>query len=242
MSCADTLFDGLDLDLGNGDDTALVLSLPTGTVLTIEAGEGRDVIAGTNGADTLRGGEGSDSILGFAGDDTIDGGGGSDDIDGQEGADTITGGDGFDEVRYDRLASNQPVTVTLDGQRNDGRANERDLIGSGVEDIVGGAGDDVLTGNGSGNVLTGGEGNDKLDGGGGVDAYAGEAGTDTISARDGLIERVDCGDGTPDIATVDDIDALDSGASRPRARTSCNQTSTATGSASRPTATTATRH
>ncbi len=210
MNCADSLFAKLDIDLGNGDDTAIVLSLPDHAALTIDAGEGRDVIAGTPDADILRGGPGSDSILGFGGADTIDGGDGSDDIDGQDGADTITGGNGFDEVRYDRLSASQPVTVTLDGQRNDGRTNELDLIGSGIEDIVGGAGDDTLIGDGNGNVLTGGEGNDKLTGGGGVDAYAGEGGNDTITARDGLIERVDCGEGSGDTATVDDIDSLDS--------------------------------
>ena len=60
------------------------------------------------------------------------------------GADTFAGGAGFDTFDYaTRVAS---VTATLDGQPNDGEADERDNVGADVEALIGGRGADTLTG------------------------------------------------------------------------------------------------
>src|SRR5262249_40134023 len=93
-------------------------------------------------------------------------GGRQDPLDGARGgADTLTGGDGIDVADYSRRTA--PVSLTLDGQANDGEAGEHDMIGSDIEDLVGGDGADTLSGNADDNVLDGGLGADVMNGGGG---------------------------------------------------------------------------
>jgi hypothetical protein len=73
--------------------------------------------------------------------------------------------------------------------------------------VSGGDGDDNLMGGAGNDVLAGGAGNDTLNGGGGQDDYFGGDGDDTISARDGVAERIACGAGT-DVVTNDFTDIL----------------------------------
>jgi Ca2+-binding RTX toxin-like protein len=173
--------------LGDADDTIQIDgALPT----TIDGGDGGDSLGGGNGSDRLEGGAGADRLEGGAGPDTLDGGagadsltagtgddslhggdgddtltagGGDDSLDGDAGADSLAGGEGTDTVDY--AARGGPVTVTLDGQANDGEAGENDNAEASVENVTGGAGDDTLTGGDGDNVLTGGAGNDTIDGG-----------------------------------------------------------------------------
>lgn len=61
-------------------------------------GNGKDCVAGGEGADTLAGNNGSDLLFGGPGDDVITGGNGPDAIDGGTGSDTCDGGQGPDTI------------------------------------------------------------------------------------------------------------------------------------------------
>jgi hypothetical protein len=114
--------------------------------------------------------------------------------------DVANGGAGTDLASYaDRFPIGAPgadgVTVTLDGQRNDGdpsidppdsSVGEGDNIGTDVENVTGTKRDDTLTGNGLANVLLGDEG---------VDTLTGAAGQDRLLAR----EPASAGSGTADV-------------------------------------------
>jgi len=172
--------------LGDGDDT-----------VTVTGGFSTD-LRGDAGNDQIYGGTGHDSIDAGDGDDTVDAGPGDDQIRGGAGSDTIGGGDGTDLATYDSMA---PVTVTLDGLRNDGAAGENDLIGPDVEGAIGGLGADTLTGNDGPNHLDGGGGKDRIAGGGGNDeltdvskgnTFNGGDGDDTITSR-GIFESDESG-------------------------------------------------
>lgn len=183
---------GVDLELGDGNDTATV----KGYVIA--------KVAGGSGDDVLRGGAASDQL---------DGGDGSDTLDGGLGADVIDGGSGNDTVDYSsRTAS---VNVSLDRNANDGETAEGDNVVS-VERVIGGSGDDLLTGSdspdeldggpgndvivglGGNDIVNGGPGDDALGGYGGVDVLIGGPGRDGINALDPSPQddKVDCGDGS----------------------------------------------
>jgi hypothetical protein len=61
-------------------------------------GEGDDVLAGTDGPNSLGGGPGDDVIVARGGDDELSGGPGADGLDGGPGADRIEGGSGADHL------------------------------------------------------------------------------------------------------------------------------------------------
>ncbi len=160
------------------------------------------IITGTDGNDTLQGTAAGESIYARGGNDAIDGGAGDDELDGGTGADVLNGGPGSDAVSYSGSAQ---IVVTLDRTANDGIAGEGDNVGSDVEDIFGSDGPDKLTGGPAANTIDGGAGDDRLTGGAGEDAlFAGE-GEDVVEARDGSVDRIDCGPGR-DVATVDSND------------------------------------
>ncbi len=168
------------------------------------------VITGTPGNDTLTGTGESEAIYGRAGDDTINAGGGDDDLDGGPGSDVLNGGDGRDAVSYAAPAGAIGVQVAIDGVAGDGVAGEGDNVGTDVEDIYGTEGDDKITGSAAANTLDGAGGADLLDGGAGPDVLIGGEGDDTIAARDGEVDRIECGGGR-DSVTVDlgDVVAAD---------------------------------
>jgi RTX calcium-binding nonapeptide repeat (4 copies) len=170
---------------------------------------GRDVekIVGSSFSDVLFGSPGNDNITGGRGNDEMGGGAGNDfffeDQGGPNGADSIHGADGVDRVSYAGRTSN--VFVSLDGVRNDGEAGELDDVRPNVENVTAGDGNDTLTGNGVANDLQAFGGNDTLHGLGGNDTLLlgsgnnggfGGAGNDVISARNGEIDNIDCGDNT----------------------------------------------
>jgi Ca2+-binding RTX toxin-like protein len=81
--------------------------------VTLEGGDGDDILRGGNFDDTLSGHAGDDSLHGFNGDDQIDGGDGQDLLSGGDGndildggadADRLIGGDGTDRL-YGRLGN-----------------------------------------------------------------------------------------------------------------------------------------
>jgi len=68
--------------------------------LIIDAGDGNDLVRinGSIGV-TVNGGDGNDMLLGGDGNDTLNGGIGNDVLDGGDGNDQMTGGDGYDYLR-----------------------------------------------------------------------------------------------------------------------------------------------
>jgi Ca2+-binding RTX toxin-like protein len=108
-------------------------------------------------------------LIGNAGPNVIRGGLGDDVLAGRGGTDTLRGSLGEDTADYSTHTA--ALSLTLDGQANDGAAGENDLIDDEVEHLWGGSGDDTLVGDGFDN---------NLDGGPGADAIRGGAGTDTV--------------------------------------------------------------
>jgi Ca2+-binding RTX toxin-like protein len=160
-------------------------------------------ILGSDGPDVLTGTPGDDAIYGRGGDDVLNGLGGNDDLDGGPGADVLSGGDGADSVAYSGTTA---VTVSLNGAPDDGAAGEGDNVGADVEDIFGSDANDTLSGSDADNTIDGGAGNDIIDGGGGSDAIYGDVGNDIVTARDGRVDRIECGPGR-DRAIVDRADS-----------------------------------
>ena len=86
---AEAASDRLVVNLLGGNDTFDASGLAaSGIQLTVNGGEGDDVIVGGEGDDTLLGGAGDDVLIGGPGNDILDGGAGDDDIEIQ-----LVGGD-----------------------------------------------------------------------------------------------------------------------------------------------------
>lgn len=155
------------LETDDGDDVVRVrgsqLRFSGGAL--VDAGPGDDQVTG---AETAIGGPGDDTLQGR----TVRGGPGSDTLSGT----TADFSDHF-----------EPLTLTLDGQRNDGAPGERDLITADVHAVVGGA---------AGDVIVGGPGDDDLRGGEGLgDRISGGAGDDTVWGTGQGGHRLDGGPG-----------------------------------------------
>jgi hypothetical protein len=146
----------------------------------------------------------------------LEGGDGNDRFPADEGADLIVGGEGFDrhEPTTNRYGTGftRELTVTLDDVANDGGPDERDDVRTDVEDVTvsssGFQARSTIVGDDSVNVLRGSFGADTLDGAGGSDLLDGQNGDDTIRARDGFVDRIQCGLGA-DTAIVDADDQVD---------------------------------
>ena len=92
---------GLDVDLGDGNDTADIRLPATRGLGPIEvsAGDGDDTLVGRqSGSLLLDGGPGADRIVGGMGPDQVTGGPGADRIDLGAGSDRVSGGDGADQI------------------------------------------------------------------------------------------------------------------------------------------------
>ena len=109
---------------------------------TLVGGGGRDRLGGRGGVDRLDGGGSDDHLAGGAGEDLLVGGDGNDALDGGTAADSLDGGPGDDVASY--LDRSEPVTVTLDGEPDDGAPGENDRIKTNVEGVAAGAGADRL--------------------------------------------------------------------------------------------------
>ena len=140
-----------------------------GQVPTIEASgqstqgtKGDDVIAGTQGPDTINGGGGNDTICGRDGTNNLKGGDGNDSITSGSSNDSISGGDGNDSI-------------------TSGSSNDSISGGPGDDNLWGGDGNDRIMGDRGADSLFGEGGNDTLDGGLGPDYINGGADTDKCS-------------------------------------------------------------
>jgi Ca2+-binding RTX toxin-like protein len=226
---------GVAVNAGDGDDD-ITSSVHANVPLTVDGGPGSDWITGDLGDDTFSGGPGNDKLDGRKGNDVLDGGDGDDELIGYSGADRLLGGNGNDNLSpdgheepgadvvdggpgYDTIDSDyssrfavsgapNPLSFTLAGGADDGRAGENDdiqgierlivssngrFVGSdgpeyikmhqvgGDGEIIGNGGDDELLGGDGADKLDGGAGNDKLDGGYGDDTIVGGPGKDIIS-------------------------------------------------------------
>jgi Ca2+-binding RTX toxin-like protein len=108
-----------DLDGGDGNDALYAVSGLAATqvtpapAVTLDGGDGDDMLSSGAGSDVLSGGAGYDTLIGGEGDDRLDGGTGGDSADGGGGADSIvlrdklidqaTCGPGRDTVRAEVL-------------------------------------------------------------------------------------------------------------------------------------------
>ncbi|MCQ1766605.1 VCBS domain-containing protein [Neorhizobium galegae] len=122
----------------DGNDVILLAAGSTadGGPITIEGGEGNDVLGGSNSADILSGGNGNDLISGLGGNDILEGGAGSDEIWGGAGNDQINGGSGIDNI------TGGLGDDAIDGGIGGDTFNY--AIGDGVDTIDGGTESDVL--------------------------------------------------------------------------------------------------
>ena len=201
---------------GEADNAVVERVLGGAGADTLVGGDTADVLVGGGGADRLDGGRGVDVLHGGPGNDVL--------VEGAvaNGADVLDGGADVDTVDYS--ARTAAVTVRLDAVAGDGGANERDDVravetvlggsgadtlvgGAGPETLQGGAGRDVLDGAGGNDVLLGGDDADSVTGGTGSDTLRGDAGDDALFARDGVAgnDRLNGGSGV-DTASTDPDD------------------------------------
>jgi hypothetical protein len=190
----------VSIQTGAGKDSVAIVG-EAGVQYVVDGGPGKDLLTGQHVPNTpspsftLRGGAGDDTITGDSGADELDGGTGTDTLAGNGGSDTILGGPGIDTavVVPQREA---PVTITLDGRRNDGAPGEEALMGSDIENVTlstafaGGP----VEGN---NTLVGDEGPNVLVGAGTVRGLGGD---DVISAAGAGVNDLDGGDGNDRIS------------------------------------------
>jgi hypothetical protein len=158
----------------------------------------------TDGDDTLRGDALANTICGLLGDDTIFGGGGGD---------TLFGDACGDKSKLSAAAVGTDGNDRLNGEGGNDTlygAGGKDVLkgGNGKDKLFGGGGNDSLDGGAGKDSLDGGKGNDKLTGGKDANTVKGGAGNDTVSARNGKRDKIDCGAGKKDTATVDKADKV----------------------------------
>ena len=196
---------------GASADTVIVNSIATGTTVQVfgEAGNdtlrvSTDVTAGI----TLNGGDGNDLLIGGGGNDTLIGGIGNDYLNAGAGFNTMIGGVGDDVYTFTDATVNQLDTVVeLAGEGTDLlnfasvtsaiNANltsdtalatmSHRLVQAGAagqaanfENVNGGSANDFITGNALANVIYGNGGNDTLNGGDGSDQLDGGMGNDLL--------------------------------------------------------------
>ena len=203
---------GADLYQGaGGTDTVSYAARQAPVVVDLAGGAQED---GFSSVENVIGGTGSDQLTGTTGANALYGGAGDDVLDGRAGADRLEGGPGTDTADYSSRTT--AVTADLDGNNDDGTANERDRIATDVERLLGGTASDTLTGDNNANALAGGAGNDRLDGNGGDDAFDagagddrvwGDAGNDSFALGAGR-DQAWGGDGNDALAGGDDDDVL----------------------------------
>jgi RTX calcium-binding nonapeptide repeat (4 copies) len=196
------------LQLGDRDDW---ITSPGGWVT---GGDGHDVLTVSFG--DADGGGGDDVLLvasgtgnGQAGDDTVIGGRGE----GGSGDDRLTVGSGRGGPGDDSLGC---FLHRSSGCFLAGGAGEDVLTGdAGSDRLFGGNGRDLMRGGARGDELDGGLGDDRLIGGAGLDMLASGPGADSLQAREDRSagertrkDRVDCGTGRRDRATVDRRDVV----------------------------------
>ena len=165
---------------GTANDT---INLPATGSLRVDGGAGDDTVNASKSTGLLMGGDGNDRFVGGAGSAMIVAGAGDDTFVDGPGSQTFIGESGTDTADYSKAA--KAVTVTIDGEANDGPAGQAtdDIIDADV--VIGSAFDDHLTGGSAGEELRGMAGNDHLEGGPGADTLLGGADADVLDGNSG---------------------------------------------------------
>jgi hypothetical protein len=186
-----------------------VVQCPVPARLAIQTRDGEDriAIAGATFPVAMDGGSNDDTLLGGAEPDTVRGGPGDDVLGLGGGADDLRGDDGTDSVRIVGFSAGDAIRISLDDKTDDGRRSDGANVHADVEDVEGGSSDETVTGTSGRNVISTGAGSDVIDGLGGFDDISAGVGVDHVSSRDGLSDRVDCGDGF-DSVIADTLDFL----------------------------------
>ena len=167
----------------------------------VYGGLGNDTIITGDDADTIYGGVGADQILAGIDDDFVEGGDGNDTINAGHGSDTVYGGLGNDSINggtgYPQLDipdatdpnPNNGIDLLFGGAGNDiilGEDDDDTLNGdTGNDTLYGGIDEDTLFGGLDVDALYGGDGADMLDGGFGNDSLDGGKGADSFAADQG---------------------------------------------------------
>jgi hypothetical protein len=154
-----------------GDDTLVASGSASVAQITLNGGDGNDMVVG---------GDGAENLFGEAGDDTLQGGSGRNVLDGGDGNDVILNGEGSIGVGG---AGDDTLTGTINDVVQAGDGN--DLINLGLStQATGGAGDDTFIANGNGangSTSDGGDGADTFHGTGGNLVFHGGAGDDVMT-------------------------------------------------------------
>src|SRR4051812_33725579 len=160
--------------------------------VTLDGGDGSDVLTGGGGDDVLDGDDGADTLTGLGGRDEMRGDDDADRLDGGPGPDIVDGGRGVDTADYSGATG--PLTIDLDGNADDGQSNEGDRVEADVDRGIGGAFDDRIVAISGNHTFVGGPGNDSLLGGSGVDRLDGGVGEDRLNGGVGS-DVLDGGEG-----------------------------------------------
>ncbi len=194
------------VNAGDGNDTvdATGLAATNYGTLTINGGEGDDLLSGGAKNDVLNGDAGEDRLVGFKGVDLLSGGDGSDVLvwNNGDGSDRDEGGAGTDEVEVNGApTAGDDFTAKPDvGEPGTVLFERINLVKFKIEVLA-----ERLTVNGLGGpdhfapdseaptglagltslTLNGGSAGDRLDGGDGADQINGGSGADTLGGREG---------------------------------------------------------
>jgi Ca2+-binding RTX toxin-like protein len=108
------------LNMNGGDDVFTAGNgLASLISLTVDGGDGNDIITGGDGNDRLLGGTGNDVIIGGRGNDTLLGGSGDDTFiwNPGDGSDTVEGQDGTDTLVFNGANVNEKIDISANGRR-----------------------------------------------------------------------------------------------------------------------------
>lgn len=201
----------LNIYAGASADTVVINSIATGTSVQVFGEAGNDTLrvsSDVTAGITLNGGDGNDLLIGGSGNDTLIGGIGNDYLNAGAGFNTLIGGVGDDVYTFTDATVNQLDTVVeLAGEGTDllNFASVTSAINANLtsdtalatmshrivqtgaegqaanfENVNGGSANDFITGNALANVIYGNGGNDTLNGGDGSDQLDGGIGNDLL--------------------------------------------------------------
>lgn len=160
--------DGTVVNNAFGGNDVVTLSFTQNLGEFFDAGNGRDVVYGSQVGDRVEGGLGKDDIYGQDGDDNLSGGNDVDKLYGGNGGDLLNGNDDRDYLYGDGG----------DDDLYGGKGGDFLYGGSGQDELLGGDHFDFLYGEDGNDVVSGNVGDDLLSGGGGSDSLYGGRGRD----------------------------------------------------------------
>ena len=195
--CTPALEVPVTVDLGGGNDTMTLTGGHAFARLTVNGGDGDDVLVasptarGGIGEDTISGGNcGADPLAeclleGGPDDDILTGGTGNDRLGGGTGSDQLAGNFGRDTADYSDFTATVIVELDVGSEEPLPEQGTDTFTADDVENLVAGSGDDDLTGGVLSNRIEGGGGDDTFvvleEADANEDELVGGAGRDTVS-------------------------------------------------------------